>query len=128
MQERALFEYAIIRLVPRVERGEFINVGVVLYCPGQRFLDLRWSVDRGRLEALCPSCDVDALRPYLEAFTRVCHGHQEGGPIAQLPPAERFRWLTAKRSTVVQTSPVHPGLCLEAGPALEKLYRELVLL
>ncbi|MBK1441959.1 DUF3037 domain-containing protein [Parapedobacter sp. ISTM3] len=127
MQENGLFEYAVIRLVPKVEREEFFNVGVVLYCRGQRFLDMRYSLDENKLQAFCPSCDADELEAYLLAFQRTCHGSHDGGPIAKLPAAERFRWLTAKRSTVIQTSPVHPGLCTDAQTTLERLYRELVL-
>lgn len=126
MQERELFEYAVIRIVPRVEREEFINVGVVLYCRGQNFLDARVSLNKRRCQALCRSVDIDELNDYLEAFHRICLGRGDGGPIATLPLAERFRWLTAKRSTVIQTSPVHPGLCVSAQETLEELFEELV--
>ncbi len=126
MQGRELFEYAVIRIVPRVEREEFINVGVVLYCRSQNFLDVRFLLDGSRCEALCPSVAIDELHDYLDAFRQICLGAGDGGPIAKLPIAERFRWLTAKRSTVIQTSPVHPGLCLSAQETLEKLFDEWV--
>ncbi len=127
MLERDLFVYAVVRIVPRVEREEFINVGVVLYCRQQRFLDVRFTVDKRRCEALSTQLDIDELQEYLMAFQRICRGGSDGGPIAVLSPAERFRWLTAKRSTVIQTSPVHPGLCTDAKAELEHLHEQLVL-
>lgn len=127
MRERELFEYAIIRLVPEVEREEFLNVGVVLYCRGQRVLDMRYVLDADRLRVFRSAIRIDELDEYLQAFRLICSGEQEGGPIAKLPLAERFRWLTAKRSTVIQTSPVHPGLCEAAEQTLERLFQELVM-
>lgn len=126
MQERELFEYAVVRIVPRVEREEFINVGVVVYCRKQNFLDVQFVVDTKRCEAFCESLDRHELKGYLLAFERICQGHPDGGPLAQLPPAERFRWLTAKRSTIIQTSQVHPGLCIDPHETLEQLVEELV--
>lgn len=126
MQERELFEYAVVRIVPRVEREEFINVGVVLYCRRQNFLNVRFALHTKRCEAFCASLDIDEVDAYLQAFQRICLGEADGGPLAVLPPAERFRWLTAKRSTVIQTSPVHPGLCIDAQETLTQLFEELV--
>lgn len=126
MQEKHVFEYAVIRVVPRVERGEFLNVGVILFCPGQQFLRTRYALDEARLRALAPGLDLAELGQRLAAFERVCAGRREGGPIGELPLASRFRWLTAARSTVVQTSPVHPGLCTDAADRLDRLFRELV--
>src|SRR4051794_29419269 len=126
MQEKSLFEYAIIRVVPRVEREEFINVGVILYCPDQRFLKTAFELDRYRLLAFYDGLDLDELQARLQVFEDICAGKKEGGPIAQLPIASRFRWLTATRSTIVQTSPVHPGLCRDADETLGKLYTQLV--
>ena len=126
MQKKHLFEYAVIRIVPRVEREEFLNVGVVLYCPGQRFLQARILLDKSRLTVFSDKLDIGELETYLHAFERICAGSNEGGDIAKLPIAERFRWLTATRSTVVQTSRVHPGLCEDAAQMLERLYREMV--
>jgi hypothetical protein len=126
MPEKHLFEYAIIRVVPRVERGEFINVGVILYCASQGFLRTRFILPELRLLALCPTLDLNELAERLGAFERVCAGQREGGPIGQLPIAARFRWLTATRSTVLQTSPVHPGLCLDPVDALAQLFAQQV--
>ncbi|MCA8832733.1 DUF3037 domain-containing protein [Hymenobacter pini] len=122
-----LFEYAVLRVVPRVEREEFLNVGVILYCASQGFLQTRCHLPEARLQAFaCPNLDVDDLRARLRAFERICQGRREGGPIGQLPVASRFRWLTAMRSTIVQTSPVHPGLCEDAATTLDALYDKLV--
>ncbi len=126
MQEKQLFEYAVIRVVPRVEREEFINAGVILFCPAQGFLQTVHHLDPERLRALCPDPDIAGLEDRLAAFARICRGGAEGGPIGKLPPPGRFRWLTAARSTVVQTSPVHPGLCTDAVETLQKLYTQLV--
>lgn len=126
MQGKDLFEYAVIRVVPRVEREEFLNAGVVLYCAKQKFLQLKYNVDANRLLALCNDCDIKAVQDHLHAFAQVSLGKQDSGPIGKLPIAERFRWLTATRSTIVQTSKVHPGFCDDANETLEKLYKQLV--
>lgn len=127
MQEKHLFEYAVIRIVPRVEREEFINTGVVLYCAKQRFLKMLFVLDALRINAFSPVVSIDEIHEYLCAFQHICNGEKAGGEIAKLPIAERFRWLTATRSTVVQTSKVHPGFCDDAGEMLERLYNQLVL-
>lgn len=127
MQEHHLFEYAVIRVVPRVEREEFLNVGVILYCQKQGFLQSKFNLDHGRLQAFSGSVDVSELEEYLAALKRICIGGTKSGPIGSLPIASRFRWLTATRSTVVQTSKVHPGFCKNAGETLEKLFMDLVL-
>jgi hypothetical protein len=126
MKEKYLFEYAVIRVVPRVEREEFLNVGVILYCAGQRFLDLRFQLDKQRLENFCASCELPEIEMHLTAFERICRGGEDAGAIGKLPVAERFRWLTATRSTVVQTSKVHPGFCDDAAVMLGKLLNQLV--
>ena len=127
MQDKRLFEYAVIRIVPMVEREEFLNVGVVLYCKDLRFLGVRWQIDIPRLSAFAPKLDIATIEGYLQAFEQICMGGKAGGPIGQLPPAERFRWLTATRSTVVQTSKVHPGFCLTSPTdTLERLFQQLV--
>jgi len=126
MQEKYLFEYAVIRIVPRVEREEFLNTGVVLYCSKQKFLQMRYQIDHARLKSFCESCDIPEIESYLNAFQRICIGDSTAGPIAKLSLAERFRWLTATRSTVVQTSKVHPGFCDDAGEMLDKLFLQLV--
>jgi hypothetical protein len=127
MQEKQLFEYAVIRVVPRVEREEFLNVGVILYCTGQKFLQTKFHVNDDRIKACCSDINMDELQQRLLAFEQICNGAKEGGAIGKLPIASRFRWLTATRSTIVQTSPVHPGLCIDAQETLDKLYKQLVL-
>ncbi|HLT06349.1 MAG TPA: DUF3037 domain-containing protein [Cyclobacteriaceae bacterium] len=127
MQERQLFEYAVIRIVPRVDREEFLNVGVVLYCSKQKFLQALYTLDQERLTIFSKAIDLEEVEKYLVSFQKICHGGREGGPIGQLPIAERFRWLTAVRSTVVQTSPVHPGLCMDAEETIHNLFDRLVL-
>jgi hypothetical protein len=127
MQEKYLFEYAVIRVVPHVEREEFLNVGVVLFCSQQKFLRVIFHLEESRLKALCNKIDLEELSEYTNAFERICKGGAEGGPIGKLPLAERFRWLTATRSTVLQTSKVHPGLCEDAAEMLTRLHTQLVL-
>ncbi|QIX62242.1 DUF3037 domain-containing protein [Hymenobacter lutimineralis] len=122
-----LFEYAVLRIVPRVEREEFLNVGVIVYCASQGFLECRYCVPEARLRAFTHcELDVDDLTERLRSFERICQGRRHGGPIGQLPVASRFRWLTATRSTLVQTSPVHPGLCEDPAATLARLYAQLV--
>ncbi|QHS55824.1 DUF3037 domain-containing protein [Mucilaginibacter sp. 14171R-50] len=126
MQDRHLFEYAVIRVVPRVEREEFINVGVVLFCKKQQFLKMRYSIDKDRLLALSKDLDIEALEENLLSFQRIAMGGKDAGPIGELDAASRFRWLTATRSTVVQTSKVHPGFCVDGEDSLTRLYQQLV--
>ena len=121
------FEYAILRLVPRVERGEFINAGVVLYCQAERFLGARVHVDPARLKALDPDADLEAVLAHLEAVRSVCAGAPEAGSVGRLPLGERFGWVVAPRSTVVQPSPVHTGLTEDPKAELEHLLRTMVL-
>ncbi len=127
MQDNHLFEYAVIRVVPRVEREEFINVGVILYCKQAKFLKTLFQLNRERLLAFCPTLDIAEIEAHLHAFERISLGGAAAGPIGKLDMASRFRWLTATRSTVVQTSKVHPGLCTNPQEALEKLYNQMVL-
>ncbi len=127
MQEMHLFEYAVIRVVPRVEREEFLNVGVILYCRKQEFLEALYQVDEERLRIFSPAPDMAELRAYLCAFDHICRGEGEGGPIGRLDRASRFRWLTATRSTIVQSSKVHPGLCKNPSETLARLFAQLVL-
>lgn len=126
MPEKHLFEYAVIRVVPRVEREEFINVGVIVYCRAQGFLQTLWMLNENRLQTFSNEVDITDLHERLQAFERICAGRRGGGAIGQLSIAERFRWLTAMRSTVVQTSVVHPGLCTNAGETLAHLFAQLV--
>jgi hypothetical protein len=128
MQEKDLFEYAVIRVVPRVEREEFLNVGVILYCAKQKFLRAICKLDAEKLHALCgPDADIDDIEGNLRSFMKIADGGKEGGPIGELDLPSRFRWLTATRSTVVQTSKVHPGFCEDAGITLNRLFNQLVL-
>ncbi|MCY1046486.1 DUF3037 domain-containing protein [Corallococcus sp. bb12-1] len=120
------FDYAIIRLVPRVEREEFINVGVVLFCVQHRFLGARVELDEARLKALSPDADVELLKGHLESFRRVCAGGKDAGPIGRLPQKERWHWLVAPRSTMLQTGPVHVGLCDDPDRSLEHLLDTMV--
>ncbi|WP_026464545.1 DUF3037 domain-containing protein [Adhaeribacter aquaticus] len=126
MPEKQLFEYAVIRVVPCVEREEFLNVGVILYCASQGFLQTACHLNEDRLKAFSSKLDMEELQERLQAFNRICAGRQEGGVIGQLPIASRFRWLTSARSTVVQTSAVHPGLCSDAKATLDRLFKQLV--
>lgn len=126
MQDHCLFEYAVIRVVPRVEREEFMNVGVILYCAKQKFLKMMFSIDKDRLKAFSKDLDIDELEENLLSFQRICNGGKDAGPIGQLDAPSRFRWLTATRSTVVQTSKVHPGFCIDGEDTLSRLYGQLV--
>ena len=127
MQKNQLFEYAIIRVVPKVEREEFLNVGVVLFCASRKFLKVLDHLDEKRILSLDKQVDMDEIRSHLAAFELICTGGPGSGEIGKLPLAERFRWLTASRSTVVQSSKVHPGFCTNPDVMLEKLYQEMVL-
>jgi len=127
MPAKHLFEYAVLRVVPRVEREEFINVGVILYCGAQGFLQVTCQLAETRLLAFAGSTlDLADVRERLRSFERICQGRATGGPIGQLAIASRFRWLTAQRSTIIQTSPVHPGLCADAAATLASLHAQLV--
>lgn len=121
------FDYAVVRVVPRVERGEFINAGVVVFCLERRFLEARVVVDEARLKALWPEIDVELVRRHLEAIPKIAAGDVSAGPIARLSQRERFHWLVSPRSTIIQVSPVHTGLCdEEAEGMIEELSRRLL--
>lgn len=126
MREKHLFEYAVIRLVPCVEREEFLNVGVIVYCPPQVFLQTAFDLDEKRFRAFACDLKLSEIEEHLLAFERICAGGAKSGAIGKLPMGERFRWLTAPRSTVVQTSPVHTGLCLDSRETLMRLLAKLV--
>ncbi len=126
MQKRQVFEYAIIRVVPRVERGECLNVGVIIHSRRHRFLEMRFHLDRERLTVFGDHLDLDQIEAYLKAWKLVTDGKAEGGPIAQLPLAERFRWLAAPRSTILQCSAVHTGICTDPEATLERLFHSYV--
>jgi hypothetical protein len=120
------YDYAIIRVVPRVERGEFVNVGVILSCPHLDFLQARVEVDPARVQALDPRLDLAAMQAHLEMFPRVCRGGAEAGAIGELPQRSRFHWLVSPRSTIIQLSPVHTGRTADPAAALERLLDTMV--
>jgi Protein of unknown function (DUF3037) len=120
------FQYAIWRVVPDVERGEAVNVGVVVYCRRRSFLAARVEIDEARLHALAPSLDVEALRHHVDGLVRVAAGDPEAGAVAALPQSERFGWLTATSSTIVQSSPIHTGLSDRPDELLDRLFARLV--
>lgn len=128
MPARSSFDYALIRVVPEVERGECMNVGVVLLCRQRRYLGIRLAHDLERLRALWPPLDLDAIASQLDGLRRVAEGDRDAGPIARLSQAERFHWLVAPSSTIIQPSPAHSGLCSEPAAMLDALYTRLVAL
>ncbi len=123
---RDVYQYAMVRVVPRVERGEQINVGVVLLCRSRAFLGARVALDPDRIAAIAPGLDAEGLRPHLEAIERIAAGDPAAGPIARLGIAERFHWLVSPASTVIQPSEVHTGLCDDPAAELEHLVATLV--
>jgi hypothetical protein len=127
MQGNHLYEYAIIRIVPCVEREEFINVGVIVYCRKPAFLQTKFMLSRLRLEAIFPAINLQEIESNLDVFEQIAAGNPTAGTIATLDMASRFRWLTAKRSTIVQTSAVHPGLCNNPADTLKHLFNQQVL-
>jgi hypothetical protein len=120
------YDYAVIRVVPRVEREEFVNVGVILSCEASRYLDARIELDEARVLALSPALDIDSLRRHLQAIPAICHGGADAGPIGLLPQRARFHWLTARRSSIIQTSPVHTGKCDDMPAIMEHLLQRMV--
>ena len=126
MPERKAYSYAVVRVVPRVEIEEFLNVGVVVFAAELRFLAARMAMNAARLRALWPEVELEAIGRHLEIIPRICAGEKRAGPIARLTPKERFYWLTAPRSTVVQTSAVRTGITENAERVLEELMREYV--
>lgn len=126
MRELHSFDYAIVRVVPRVERGEFLNVGVILFCSTAAFLDCRIECDQARLESLDPAVDCALVSSHLETIPRVCRGGPDAGPIGALSQRERFHWLVAPRSTIIQMSPVHSGVHHDMNAALDNLFEKLV--
>jgi hypothetical protein len=126
MQGYHLYEYATIRLIPKVERGEFVNIGSILYCSGERFLQCVFHWDEPRILALFPELDLEIVKQYSQSFESICAGSTTSGGIATFAIAERFRWLTATRSTIIQASPVHTGYTKDAHATLKKLHTDLV--
>ena len=126
MSEEHSYDYAIIRVMPRVERGELVNVGVILSCPAVDFLDARVELDEARLRALDETLDIDDIRAHLATIPAICAGGSGAGPIGQLPQRNRFHWLVAPRSTIIQPSPVHTGRTDNPASALERLLDTMV--
>lgn len=126
MPAERTYDYAIIRVVPRVQRGEMMNVGVILSCADLDFLDARIELDEPRLRALDPTVDLEVARTHLGAILEVCRGGPTAGPIGELPPRDRFRWLVSPRSTIIQTSPVHTGQTSDPAACLERLMDQMV--
>lgn len=127
MQGQLLYEYAVIRLVPRVEREEFLNLGIVFFCKQTGFLKCMYTVQEERINAFCADIDIPHLRSNLDSFCKIAAGKEDAGPIARLDTPSRFRWLTAVRSTIIQTSKTHPGFCRNETEKLQELFEKLVL-
>lgn len=126
MQDHYIYDYAVIRIVPNVEREEFINVGVILSCPGKKFLDARIELDEERIKSFAPGFDIEITRKHLVAIQATCDGREEAGEIGKLSQRERFYWLTSPRSTIIQTSPVHSGYCKHPDEELIHLVEKMV--
>lgn len=127
MQKKNLYEYAVIRVVPRVEREEFLNVGIVLFCKKAKFIKVLYALNIEKVLSFSVEADVEQIQMNLSAFEKVAHGTKEGGPIAVMDIPSRFRWLTALRSSVIQTSRPHPGLCDDLEKTTQRLFEEFVL-
>ena len=126
MQDHYTYDYAIIRVVPKVEREEFVNVGVIVSCPAKSFLDARIELDGERLLALDSTLDIESIRTHLATIPAICAGGEKAGPIGQLSQRKRFHWLIAPRSTIIQISPVHTGCCKDPAAVLERLLDTMV--
>ena len=127
MQDKYTYEYAIVRIVPKVEREEFFNVGVILFSKRKKFLDIKYHVNPDKLNALSSDIDLNMVNDYLNAWKLICYGEPSGGKIGQLELSDRFRWLTACRSTIIQSSKTHPGLCHDPEKILEDIFKKYVL-
>jgi hypothetical protein len=127
MQNKFSYEYAVIRVVPKVEREEFLNVGVIVFCKRKKFLDMKYSIDEQKLNAFSKDINVYLVNDYLKAWDKVCKGGRFGGKIGEEDKGFRFRWLTAYRSTIIQSSRVHPGLCEKPELVLNELFEMFVL-
>lgn len=126
MQDKFLYEYAVIRVVPKVEREEFINVGLILFCKRKRYLRFQYLLPEAKIRMYCQAFDIEQVKENLQSFARICAGDRRGGPIAQLEVDERFRWITAVKSSSIQSSRPHPGFSTNLDATFEKLYQELV--
>ncbi|MCR6664325.1 MAG: DUF3037 domain-containing protein [Luteimonas sp.] len=126
MSAAEFYDYAVLRLVPRVERGEFVNVGILLSCAANGHLDVRIELDEARALAIDPTLDLALVRRLLDAIVAICRGGDDAGTIGQLPPRARFHWLTAQRSAIIQTSPVHSGKCGDLHATMQSLMLRMV--
>ena len=126
MQEQHLYEYAVIRVLPKVEREEFLNIGIIMFCKKAKYIKMKYQIDANKLQLFASEMDFETLNTYLQAFEKITNASKNGGPIAQFDMPSRFRWLTAVRSSVLQTSRPHPGLCSDLDSTLERLFQELV--
>ncbi len=127
MPEKHLYEYAVIRIVPRVDREEFLNAGLIIYCKQARYISVRYTIDKEKLRLLCPDIDIEEVEAHLAAFEKIGRGAKDGGTVALEDAPSRFRWLTAVRSTVIQTSRPHQGFSLDLSETAERLFQDLVL-
>ncbi|HLV52185.1 MAG TPA: DUF3037 domain-containing protein [Flavobacterium sp.] len=127
MQDKVVYEYAVIRVVPKVEREEFINVGLILFSKRKRFIRFEYQIPEEKIQAFCKEFDLTQVKENLESFAKICSGSKNGGPIAALEPDEKFRWITAVKSSSIQSSRPHPGLSADFDATFESLYNELVL-
>lgn len=127
MQDSHLYEYAVIRVVPRVEREEFLNIGVILFCKKAKFIKVLHYINDAKIEALSNDFDIEQLHCNITALEKIANGTKDGGPIGAMDIPERFRWLTAIRSSAIQTSRPHPGLCQDLEKTVQRLFEELVL-
>jgi len=127
MHGKHLYEYAVIRIVPQVEREEFLNVGVIIHAKQSRFIDMLYHLNTAKFSAFCPQLDLEQVEKNLEAFKAICCAKKQGGPIAQLDAPSRYRWLTATRSSVIQTSKTHPGFSENLDQTLQRLFEDLVM-
>jgi hypothetical protein len=126
MQNKVTYEYAVIRLVPKVEREEFMNIGVILFSKRKKYLGIKYMVDKDKIRAFADEVDTDMIQKYLEAWELICEGEPNGGFIGTLELSLRFRWLVAARSTIIQSSKTHPGLCYDPQKVLEDLFNRYV--
>lgn len=127
MQDKVTYEYAIIRVVPKVEREEFFNVGVLLFSKRKNYLGVKFKIDKKKLEAFSDEIDLQMLKDHLAAWKNICEGAEDSGTIGQFEVSDRFRWLAACRSTIIQSSKTHSGLCMDPEEELEYLFKTFVL-
>jgi hypothetical protein len=127
MQEKHLYEYSVIRVVPKVEREEFLNVGIIVFCKKAKFVKMLYAIDKVKMQLFSSDLDLEQLQLNLESFQKIANGSNQGGPIAQFDIPSRFRWLTALRSSAIQTSRPHPGLCADLDKTTQRLFEDMVL-